>query len=308
MKGADSKTGPGRNAGNKCDSREDGPFRFEIELLGTDPHWRFPPHDGGARFIYQMGPSGVFRVKRRTYSLRPGDVLLVRDGEVIGRGEGEFIHVEFPPELFREGPDLFGRRGKRGRRAHAVAIQVAVDHREALENTIIALFRERDDNLPGRTAAIRGRILDLLLFSYRALVGTVPHWQQNESVTTMLYRIKVRHVIHYITSHLEEPFTLAGLAEMAGLNRTTFSRIHKTITGRSPMRFVEEQRMMRAGKLLAETAMPVWGIAERLGYRDPSTFFRAFRRHHRTTPQAFREEARGRSETAEHRGTRTDMD
>jgi AraC-like DNA-binding protein len=293
MKRKKGKVEAWRRPGNKCETDADKPCRTKIELLGTDPEWRFPSRGGGGRFIYQIGPSGTFHVKRGTYRLRPGDVLLVREGEMRGQGEGEFIHVEFPPELYQEGPDLFERGGRRGRKSHAVAIRLAEKHRESLENTIITLFRERDENLPGREAAIRARILDLLVFSYRAMVGTVPHWQQNASVTTMLYRIKVRHVIHYVTSHLDEPLTLESLADMAGLNRTTFSRVHKTITGESPMRFVEERRMTRAGNFLEKTDLPVWRVGEAAGYKDPTTFHRAFRRHFGTTPRAYREQVKG---------------
>jgi AraC-like DNA-binding protein len=283
----------------KCPDEEDSLMDFVIHLLGTDGSWGFLPHEGPSRLVYQLGPFGRFRRGRDTFMLRPGDVLVVREGELSGEGEGEFIHVEFPPVLLDEAPDVFGREGRRGRRAKATVVNVSRRNRAAFENILIGLFRERENLLPGQETAVRARILELLTFLYRARHGVVPHWQENESVTTVVYRHRVRQVIHHVTSHLSDRFTLRQLAAMSGLNRTTFSRIHKTITGESPMRLLARVRIERAQQLLTSTTLAIGEIAEAVGYSDLSTFFRSFRRHCGVSPETYRKREAEREETQE---------
>jgi AraC-like DNA-binding protein len=48
-----------------------------------------------------------------------------------------------------------------------------------------------------------------------------------------------------------------------------------------------------AKRALSETDIPVGDIADRLGYSEPSSFHRAFRRLSGTTPSDFRRQHRG---------------
>jgi len=52
--------------------------------------------------------------------------------------------------------------------------------------------------------------------------------------------------------------------------------------------FVDEVRLTWAQTLLCKTDTPVHEIAQRLGYRNPNAFSRAFRRWTGTTPRAYR--------------------
>lgn len=286
-------------AGKKCRGRKALAKDFVIHLLGTDGSWGFLPRQGLSRLLYQLGPIGRFRAGRHTFALRAGDVLVVREGELWGEGEGEFIHVQFPRFLLDQAPDIFAREGGRGRKPRAVVVKVAPRDQEAFENILIGLFRERENELPGRETAIRARILELLTFVYRAKHGAIPHWQQNESVTTVVYRHRVRQVIHHATTHLNERFSLKQLAAMSGLNRTTFSRIHKTITGESPIRLLARLRIERAQQMLTDTPLSIGEIAEAVGYSDLSTFFRAFRRRSGVSPEVYREREAQRQENEE---------
>jgi AraC family transcriptional regulator, transcriptional activator of pobA len=58
------------------------------------------------------------------------------------------------------------------------------------------------------------------------------------------------------------------------------------------MQWIEDRRMLEARRLLLATDDKVDGVAERVGYRDPSYFRRRFRRAHGVPPQAWRERTR----------------
>jgi transcriptional regulator GlxA family with amidase domain len=51
-------------------------------------------------------------------------------------------------------------------------------------------------------------------------------------------------------------------------------------------------RMDRAAELLAGTGLPVWEIADRVGYRQAPQFAKAFRRRHGLSPSDYRTAAR----------------
>jgi AraC family transcriptional regulator of adaptative response / methylphosphotriester-DNA alkyltransferase methyltransferase len=49
-------------------------------------------------------------------------------------------------------------------------------------------------------------------------------------------------------------------------------------------------RMVRAAELLVSRGLTVREVAHRVGYRQPAQFAKAFRRHHGTSPSAYRGE------------------
>ncbi len=95
-----------------------------------------------------------------------------------------------------------------------------------------------------------------------------------------------------LTDRFKEPFRLPALARECGLSVSRFSHLFRERMGKTPGRFVEEQRLSHAAHLLRRTALHVGEIAAECGFADPFYFTNRFRRRHRTSPTAFREKAR----------------
>ena len=57
-------------------------------------------------------------------------------------------------------------------------------------------------------------------------------------------------------------------------------------------------RMRRAAELLRESALPVAQIGQRVGYRQPAQFAKAFRRYHGVSPSQWREGGERRLDAA----------
>ena len=81
---------------------------------------------------------------------------------------------------------------------------------------------------------------------------------------------------------------MANLADLVGLSASALHRRFKGQYGLSPMRYLTEQRMERAARLLASGDMPLAELGLSLGYGDQSAFTRAFRRHHGMPPARYR--------------------
>lgn len=82
----------------------------------------------------------------------------------------------------------------------------------------------------------------------------------------------------WAVERLEDSFAVEDLAEAAGLTSRTFARRLHRATGLSPVRFVQQLRVRRALDLLRTTRLPFDEIARRVGYSEPSTLRRLFRR------------------------------
>ena len=83
-------------------------------------------------------------------------------------------------------------------------------------------------------------------------------------------------------------FTLAELAELAGMSRSVFAARFAHTVGRSPIEVLKALRLARAAELLTRTDLPVKGIAARVGYASRSSFTRAFCARHGLAPADFR--------------------
>jgi AraC family transcriptional regulator len=101
---------------------------------------------------------------------------------------------------------------------------------------------------------------------------------------------KLRRAIEYISDHLEQEreIALAVLAEEVEMSYYHFSRAFKQSMGLSPINYITRQRMERAKRLLAETALPIAEIALRAGFSSQSHFTTSFRRLAGVTPRSFR--------------------
>lgn len=91
-----------------------------------------------------------------------------------------------------------------------------------------------------------------------------------------------------VRAHPEKDWTVLRMAKELGMCRSYFYKVFLRRTGRSPQRFVMEERMRIARVYLRESTNPIGWIAEQLGYRDVYFFSRQFKQLHGCSPRAYR--------------------
>lgn len=104
----------------------------------------------------------------------------------------------------------------------------------------------------------------------------------NAAATPTPVDVALRH----IHAHLATPLTVTGLAALAGLSPSAFSRTFRRSTGRSPYQYVKNVRLDRACELLADPDFGVAAVAEKVGYASTSHFIKEFRARFGATPGA----------------------
>jgi len=103
---------------------------------------------------------------------------------------------------------------------------------------------------------------------------------------------RVKRVISFIHAHLAEPIDRDALAAQAHLSATAFSRFFKVRTGKSLPQYVNELRIGRACRLLADEHLKVVDIALQCGFRNLANFNRRFREIIRLSPTDYRQHLR----------------
>ena len=103
---------------------------------------------------------------------------------------------------------------------------------------------------------------------------------------------QLRAAIDYIHDHIGEFLELGSISRAAGLSEFHFARLFKAATGATPFQFVTRTRMELAKQLLRKTRLPIFEIAERVGYQKPSHFSARFRAVLGCGPDAYRKSAR----------------
>jgi AraC family transcriptional regulator len=107
------------------------------------------------------------------------------------------------------------------------------------------------------------------------LRGGLPAWQR-------------KRLIEFIEEHLADEISLAALAELVDLSLYHFARVFAQSFGMPPHRYHMARRMELAKRLLQKSVPSVTQLGIQLGFREASSFTKAFRRFTGLTPIEYR--------------------
>lgn len=103
---------------------------------------------------------------------------------------------------------------------------------------------------------------------------------------------RMERVCDYIHQHLTEDIDRAQLAKLAHLSEGAFSRFFRSRTGKTVPEYINEVRIGRACRMIAEDQNNITDIALDCGYRNLANFNRRFREVVGSTPREYRAQMR----------------
>jgi two-component system response regulator YesN len=98
----------------------------------------------------------------------------------------------------------------------------------------------------------------------------------------------VRRIQSYVDERIAENLSLSDIAEAVYLSLNYICSVFKKETGETINEYIIRKKMEKAKRMLAETKLKIWEIAESLGYENHHYFSFSFKKHTGLTPQQFR--------------------
>jgi AraC-like DNA-binding protein/mannose-6-phosphate isomerase-like protein (cupin superfamily) len=230
--------------------------------------------------------------------LKVGEVLLLGSdlphdfrNDRKGRQAGvEWILVQFRPNLF--GEDWTQHSSVAAVRRLLERARLGLEFRGATRRQAAAILHKMPKAHGLRRLALLIELLELAAGSdeLKEIASTGFH-----ATTDAQTSDRIGNVVAHIKANLAKPLYVPELAGLAGLSESAFSRLFKKCTGRSVPQYLNELRIARAARLLAETDESVKQIAHHCGYPTAAYFHRQFQRHQELPPLAYREAIRRHS-------------
>lgn len=95
--------------------------------------------------------------------------------------------------------------------------------------------------------------------------------------------------VAWMQRHLDEHLSIGDLAAQAAMSPRTFARRFQASTGTTPHRWLQEQRVKLAQRILETSDMPVEVVAAKSGFSTAGNLRKHFSRMVHTSPQAYRQ-------------------
>lgn len=138
---------------------------------------------------------------------------------------------------------------------------------------------------PGRITMVATLLRELLILTVRRCFEL---GKLSEAWLTALDDPRLGRALTAMRDHLDHTFTVAELAEVAGMSRTVFAARFVEALAQPPFEFLTRLRLERAAQLLTSTELPVKSVAAQVGYASRSSFTRAFLATYEAAPKTFR--------------------
>lgn len=100
--------------------------------------------------------------------------------------------------------------------------------------------------------------------------------------------VVLARLIDHLKEHLAQDLGLDDLAALTGLSKYHFMRCFKASTGRSPLQYLTELRVMKARRLLETTALPMEMVARQSGFSGADNLARVFGKATGLSPRTYR--------------------
>jgi len=146
--------------------------------------------------------------------------------------------------------------------------------------TLVEALRERADDFldkPFNIAELRDKLQKLLEVAQR-------HQMNSGTLQSPINRI-----IQFIQRNCLQDLALEQAAKVVSMSPKYLSRKFKEQTGKSFTEFRVGLRMEHAKSLLSSTCLNVNQIAENIGYENPESFMKMFKKISGSTPSEYRE-------------------
>lgn len=239
-------------------------------------------HDFDKLTLFLQGDV-TYEIEGKAYTLQPFDIVLVRAGQMhrpIVRNTTvyERLIAYMSPQFF----DTYRKHGSDLSLIFANARSQVLRQPQAAGSIYGTSCRLRqawsekkeDSHLLQQTI-----FLEFMIYLNRAVegkhIGYVKTGKQNE---------KIQSILEYINDHLTEDLSIAAIAARFYISPDHLMHLFKNTTGYSLGIYITTKRLLMARQLMQE-GIPLTTVCYDSGFRNYSTFYRAWKNLFHTSPR-----------------------
>ena len=123
------------------------------------------------------------------------------------------------------------------------------------------------------------------------LLGTIIHEhlyeQAHQNIISAERISSVKNVLSFISDNYSNNISLDDLSRIAGMNPKYFCRYFRSLTGRTPIDYLNYYRIECASEMLSTKDITIREVAISCGFNDESYFIKTFNKYKGITPKQF---------------------
>lgn len=269
------------------ENKKRGTFDFPIELYYVDassPRYQMPLH---WHFEYEliliMQGHFYLSVDGKDYQMSAGDCAWIGDGVVHGGIPNDCIYecvvfdlgtlLHDTPVCARSAAEFMAdERGCTG-------VFKKGSRQAELADMLFDSMEREQKGYEWTTVGLMWQLMGSLI-GLKTTSDSVPKKRRQI--------IRLKNVLAYIRDNYENTVTLQELAEVADMAPRYFCRAFSSMTGKTPIEYLNYYRIEQAGERLLLTDDSVTEIALSCGFNDMSYFSKTFAKYKGVCPTAFR--------------------
>ena len=263
-----------------------GNFRF-FHLRDTAGQEREMHYHEFAKIVIFLDGKVDYLVEGTSYPLRPWDILLIgphlaHRALIDTATVYERIILYVDPAFLEAGTTDLMRCFRAAQNRAFYLMRLSARDQTRLSAVLRTL--EQADGADDFGAALMEEtsFLQLMVLLNRVMLTD----KTDAGVTGLGYDVRIAQVLSHINTNLETDLTAETLAQRCYMSRYHFMRLFKRLTGYTVHSYVQQKRLLLAAELL-KNGHAATDAAERSGFRDYSTFQRAFKAEFGVTPSAY---------------------
>ncbi len=245
--------------------------------------------------VYVADGSGIETIDGTEHSVRRGDLLFINCGAVhtvTPVSNYSYINICFSPDIIGEriitrenAFDLLSLSALEEFRHEygADTISFIGEERRLIEVLLFDMLNEFNSNLPERAAVLE---------SYMSVLIAKIMRKRQIRTTSDGKSAMWRELSRYIENNIDKPLTLNELAKKCFYNPSYFSRVFKEKFGMTLVDHVMNERTRIAARLLSKGEISIDAVAEKCGFGDRTSLYRAFMKIYGTSPSEYRKRAK----------------
>lgn len=243
-------------------------------------------HDFHKLLIFLNG-NVDYSVEGKEYELSPGDILLVRAGEIHRPVIKEnvpykriivYISDEFFEACKKENCDLFYCYDE-SRRQHSNLLRLPETSQRKLTeiaNELKTSFQQTDSS----TALYQKiKLIEFLICLNRCILYEKDSYLSEGNINPVILDI-----MNYINDHISEDLSVDMIAGHCFLNRSYIMHLFKSETGYTIGKYITEKRLFLANHYISQGSS-MTEACYKSGFRNYTTFYQAYKNKYHVSPK-----------------------